>query len=63
MLVSKLVRIVPSKENDQDKETKFINKYGDFKDDINRKNLLRTLLEDFNKDQRLVPYGFLRSLV
>ena len=59
MLVSELVRIVPSEENEQENQMKFIHKYGDFKDDIRRKNLLSTLLEEFNKDQNFVPYGFL----
>ena len=59
MLSSELVRTVPSKN----KENKFFKKYGDSKHDLKRSRLRKTLLEDFNKDQRFEPNSFLLSLV
>ena len=63
MLSSELVRIVPSQESKQNKENKFFKKYGDSKDDLKRSKLRKTLLEDFNKDQKFEPNSFLLSLV
>ena len=58
MLSSELVRIVPSQEHKKGKGIKFFSKYGDSKYDKKRSKLRKTLLEDFNKDQKFEPNSF-----